>query len=217
MENINADRNRNRVEVYNTILLAIATLAVAWCSYQGTLWNGIQTFRLAESNKYGRLAQQKLIQTGQNMAMEEAVIITFVNAALDKDTGKMNYILNGLRPELSAVLSNWLKSNPFEKASAPHHPMVMPEYENIMAGRIRESEEMSAKGEDMFKQAQQANMNGDRYSFLTVMFSMVMFLGAITTKLARIGPRITLSVISVIICAGSLIIVLLSMPIAHKG
>jgi hypothetical protein len=98
--NINADRDRNRMEVYNTILLGIATLAVAWCSYQGTLWNGIQTFRLAESNKYGRLAQQKLIQTGQNKAMEEAVIITFVNAAFDKDTNKVNYILNGLRPEL---------------------------------------------------------------------------------------------------------------------
>ena len=82
------DRNRDRFEVYNTIILAIATLSVAWCSYQGTLWNGIQTFRLAESNKYSRLAQQKLIQSGQNKAMEEAVIINFVDAVLNKDQKK---------------------------------------------------------------------------------------------------------------------------------
>jgi hypothetical protein len=46
---------------------------------------------------------------------------------------------------------------------------------------------------------------------------LVMFLGAITTKLARVAPRITLTVISVIVCIGSLIIVLFYMPIAHKG
>lgn len=96
MTESNTDRDQNKLEVLNTIMLGIATLAVAWCSYQGALWNGIQTFRLAESNKYGRLAQQRVIQTGQTKAMEEAVIITFVNAALEKDTSKLNYILNGV-------------------------------------------------------------------------------------------------------------------------
>ena len=217
MSQTDTDRNRNKLEVFNTILLSVATLAVAWCSYQGALWNGIQTFHLAESNKYGRLAQQKMIQSGQNKAMDEGVIITFVNAAFDKDSNKVNYILNGLRPELSAILSNWLKSNPFEKASAPRHPMVMPQYEGIMENRIKESEELSAKGAEMYKEAQQANLNGDTYTFLTVMFSMVMFLGAITTKLVRLAPRLTLTVISAIICVGSLVIVQFNMPIAHKG
>jgi hypothetical protein len=40
----NIDRDRDRLEVYNTIMLAIATLAVAWCSYQASLWSGLQTF-----------------------------------------------------------------------------------------------------------------------------------------------------------------------------
>ena len=214
---MDTDRFQNRLEAFNTILLAIATLAVAWCSYQGALWNGIQTFRLAELNKYGRLAQQKMIQSGQNKAMEEGVIITFVNAAFEKDTNKVNYILNGLRPELATILSNWLKSNPFEKASANRNPMVLPEYQGIMDARVKESEDLSAGGAEMYKQAQQANLNGDRYTFLTVMFSMVMFLGAVTTKLVRPVPRLTLTVISVIICVGSLVIVLFNMPIAHKG
>lgn len=216
MTESNTDRDQNKLEVLNTIMLGIATLAVAWCSYQGALWNGIQTFRLAESNKYGRLAQQRVIQTGQTKAMEEAVIITFVNAALEKDTSKLNYILNGVRPELSGVLSSWWKSDPFSKRSAAH-PMVTREYESIMETRMKESEEISAKGAQMYKEAQDANMIGDRYNLLTVMFSMVMFLGAIATKLARIPPRIVLIVISFIICAGSLIIVLFYMPIAHKG
>jgi hypothetical protein len=213
----NIDRDRDRLEVYNTIMLAIATLAVAWCSYQGTLWSGIQTFHLAESNKYNRLAQQKLIQSGQNKAMEEAVIINFIDAVFDKDQRRMDYILKGVRPELANILSNWLRLHPLEDPSAPRHPMVMPEYEAIMGQRVDESEQMTAKAEEMFKAAQAANLNGDRYSLLTVLLSMVMFLGAITTKLVRINVRLMLTVISAIICIGVLIVVFFYMPVAHKG
>src|SRR5436190_8670353 len=160
----NIDRDRDRLEVYGTIVLAIATLAVAWCSYQSTLWNGIQTFRLAESNKYSRLAQQKLIQSGQNKAMEEGVIINFVDAVLSKDQMKIDYIIGGVRPELANILSNWLQSHPLESASAPRHPMIMPEYEAIMGQRLDESQKMSEKAEETFRTAQVANLNADRYS-----------------------------------------------------
>ena len=210
------ERQRERIEVYNTILLAIATMAVAWSSYQGSLWNGIQTFRLAESNKYGRLAQQKLIQSEQNKAMEEAVIIEFFNAAFDKNERKIKYILRGLRPEMANVLSNWMQSHPFENDTAPSHPMIMPEYEALMKNRIDESEKMNAKGAEMYQQAQKANIRADRYSFLTVLFSSVMFLGAITTKLVRPKPRFVLSVLSALICLGGLILLFFYMPVAHK-
>jgi len=202
--------------VYNTILLAVATLAVAWCSYQATMWNGIQTFRLAESNKYSRLAQQTLIQSGQTKAMEEVVIINFIEAAFEKDQRKVDYILRGVRPELANILSNWLKSHPFEKASAPHHPMVMPEYETLMGKRVEESQKMSAKAQGMFDAAQRANANADTYSLLTVTLSMVMFLGAITTKLVRTGPRFVLTLLSAIIFVGVLIFIFFVLPVAHR-
>src|SRR6476659_7130860 len=96
------------LEIYNTIILAIATLSVAWCSYQSALWNGIQTFRLADSNKYGRLAQQKAIQAGQKIAMDEAVIITFTDAVLNKNQQRIDFILKGTG-ELSRVMSLWMK------------------------------------------------------------------------------------------------------------
>jgi hypothetical protein len=216
MKESNIDRDRDRLEVYNTIMLAIATLAVAWCSYQAALWNGIQTFRLSESNKYSRLTQQILIQSGQNKAMEEAVMINFVDAVLNKDQKRIDYIIKGVRPELANILSRWLQSNPLETHSGPRQPMAMPEYEELMGKRMEESGKMSLKAAEAFKAAQGANMSGDRYSLLTVLFSMVMFLGAITTKLVRTNVRLVLTIISAIICIGVLIVVF-NMPIAHKN
>lgn len=213
----NSDRNRNRLELQNTIILAIATLGVAWCSYQATLWGGIQTFRLAESNKYGRLAQQKAILAGQSTAFEEAAIISFVNAVLDNDQKKVNYVLTGVQPQLQSILLNWLDLRRTNGASAPAHPMATPLYAQLQKERLGESEKLSAKGSEVYKEAEDANYNSDRYSFLGVMFSMVMFLGAVATKLVRIGPRITLALASSLICLAAVAWMIIYLPIAHKG
>jgi len=205
------------MELYNTFILAIATMGVAWCSYQATLWGGIQTFLLAESNKYGRLSQLKVIQSGQNMAMEEAAIISFVNAVLDNDQKKINYIMNGLRPELGAVLSDWMEQRKLHGDSAPAHPMVTPLYNELMKKRLEESETMSETSGNKYKEAEKANYNSDRYSFLGVLFSMVMFLGAITTKVVRVYPRFILTVIATIICVAALLWLCFYLPVAHKG
>ena len=67
-DNNKQDRLRDKLQMINTLILALATLTITWCSYQSVLWNGIQTFRLADSNKFARLSRKKLLlqdKTGQ--------------------------------------------------------------------------------------------------------------------------------------------------------
>lgn len=210
------DLRQSRLETWITVILAIATLSVAWCSYQSALWNGRQTFHLAESNKYGRLAQQNAIQVGQRIAMDEAVIITFTDAALSKNQQRIDFILKGTG-ELSAVMASWLKKYRAMDINAPLHPMIMPEYKELIKIRMQESEKMSRKGAELYEQANQANKIADTYTMFTVLFSMVMFLGAIATRLLRTQPKMILTILSAIICVGVLMIVIFSMPVAQKG
>jgi len=211
-----ADRLRDKLQVSNALLLAIATLAITWCSYQGVLWNGIQTFKLGDSNKFARLAQQKTIVTGQNRAMDEAILIGFVRAAIEKKQNIVDYSLRGVRPELSKIMSAWLLSNPFENPTAYPHPMAMPEYDELMKKDMAEADRLSQQAEESRNEAQKANSNSDNYSLLTVIFSMVMFLGAITSKIAP--PRLGLlnTIAAGVICTGALVLVLFVMPIATK-
>jgi len=217
LNSLNTEKQKARLEIYNTAILAIATLCAAWCSYQGSLWNGIQTFRLAESNKYSRLSQQILIRADQAKTMEETAIITFMDAAIDQDRKKIGYILKGLRPEISKVLSDWILLDPFNDSTAPRNPMTMPGYVELMKRRTDESEKMSEKASEAFDSGSKANFISDKYSFLTVMFSTVMFLSAITTKLVRPQARFLLLVISALICIAVLLLTIFSMPIAHRG
>jgi hypothetical protein len=138
--------------------------------------------------------------------MEEGVIINFVDAVINNNQKKIDYILKGVRPELANILSNWLQSHPLDSAAAPRHPMLMPQYDAIMEQRISESEKMSDRAAEAFKAAQLANLSADRYSLLTVLFSLVLFLQALTTKLARINVRVVVTLLSALICIAGLIV-----------
>jgi len=217
LSNLNTEKQKARLEIYTTIILAIATLCAAWRSYQGSLWNGIQTFRLADSNKYSRLAQQILIRSDQAKTMEETAIITFMDAVFEKDKKRIDYMLKGLRPELSKILSDWMQSDPFHDSTATRNPMTMPGYLELMKKRTDESEKMNAKAAEAFDGGNKANLVTDTYGFLTVMFSTVMFLSAIATKLVRPTARLLLLVISALICVAVLLLTIFTLPVAHRG
>jgi len=42
------------LDIGSAIVLALATMASAWCGYQSALWSGVQTFRLAAVSTAGR-------------------------------------------------------------------------------------------------------------------------------------------------------------------
>ena len=210
------DRLRDKLEVSNTLILAIATLAITWCSYQGVLWNGIQTFKLGDSNKFARLAQQKTIITGQNRAMDEGIIIAFVNAMIEKRQKIIDNAFRGIRPELSKIISEWLSSRPFENPTAFPHPMAMPEYIELVKKDMAEADKYSRQAEEAKNAAQEANRNSDNYSLLTVVFGMVMFLGAITSKIERLSLSFTAIAAAGIICIVALIFLFFQLPIATR-
>ena len=65
------DRLGEKLQVINTLILAIATLAITWCSYQSVLWNGIQTFKLwITINSIALHNKKKLLQGGTGQWMK---------------------------------------------------------------------------------------------------------------------------------------------------
>jgi hypothetical protein len=212
----NQERFKNRLEVGNTLILSIATLAITWCSYQSTLWNGIQTFKLAESAKYNRMAQEKNLATIQHQAMDENLVIGFVQLVLDNEKNKIDFSLSRVRPELAAVLRQWIALNPKTNMEAPAHPMAMKEYKNLFNKDAAEVLEDLNLADKKWAEAQSANTYSDRYSLFTVIFSMIMFLGAITTKLTQVKLSFLVILMSGVICIAILFLLFLYMPLAKK-
>lgn len=113
---------REWLEIRSTIILSIATLAITWCTYQSNLWTGIQIFRLAESNKNSRLAQQEVLLAAQQQQIDVAIIMNFVNAVLEKGQKLVDFHLERVRPDLVKILGDWLAMDPLNNKSAPPTP-----------------------------------------------------------------------------------------------
>src|SRR5688572_2062976 len=210
------EKLKNRMEINNTIILSIATLAITWCSYQGTLWDGIQDFKVAEFNENNRLAQDKNMMIVQHQAMDQSVVVGFVQNVLNEDTRTIDFSLHHLRPELATVLKAWVALNPAVNPNAPPHPMAMKEYQQVFEKDLAESKALSKQADKKWAEAQEANKYADRYSLFTVIFSMVMFLGAITTKISHVRLSFGLIVVSGLICIAILLILFLFMPLARE-
>jgi hypothetical protein len=64
---VEKDEREHWMEIASAILLALATVATAWCAYQSTLWAGVQTFRLAAAGKADRQARDDIPPGGHDL------------------------------------------------------------------------------------------------------------------------------------------------------
>ena len=210
-------QRKNRLEINNTIVLAIATLAVTWCSYQSVLWNGIQTFKLVDVNRYTRQGQEITIKLEQHKVMDADLIRDFVNDVWERRENKINFYMRRIRPEMATILQTWLDLKPLENTKAPPHPMAMEQYKQLVNQDIVKAEQFKRQSEASAHDAQQANLHSDNYSLYTVVFSMVMFLGAIASKLNNIKITFTFIVLSGLICFVALVFLFTTMPLASRS
>lgn len=67
-------------ELTTTIIISLATLSSAWCTYQATLWGGIQIFRLSEVNDLGRRSSEKTVHAGQMRMIDGILFVEYLKA-----------------------------------------------------------------------------------------------------------------------------------------
>ena len=92
----------------------------------------------------------------------------------------------------------------------------MPEYIELVKKDMAEADKFSRQAEEARNAAQEANRNSDNYSLFTVAFGMVMFHGAITSKITRVSLSFAAIVAAGIICTVALIFLFFQMPIATR-
>lgn len=206
-------RERKRwVEITCAVVLALATMASAWCAYQATLWGGVQTFRLAAAARAGREASKNSVTGMQIRAFDATMFIHYMEARAQghKDLEELFY--RRFRPEMKLAVDAWLKTDPLNNPDAPPHPLKMNEYvvpPEIEASKQAEVEKQKATG------AGEANQHSDRYVLLTVMFASVLFFGGITGTIDIPWLRKTMGIFALAFFLGT-IIFLATMPICRE-
>lgn len=183
-------------EVLAAILLGLATLASAWSAYQSALWDGIQTFRIAEANAAGRHAGGKEIYANQLRTIDVVMFERYVSAISEKNQQLTEFLFRRFRPEMKVAVEAWLATRPLQNPSAPLTPFTMDEYALAVGKEIQRLHEDET---NKFAEAREASEVSDTYLLLTVLYGIVLFLGGIAAAFERQRLRIVILTLAVVI------------------
>lgn len=206
------DRRRWRMEAGTSLILALATMASAWCAYESTRWGGAQTFRLVAATRAVKQASQLSARAIQLEAFDASMFAEWikVRGRGEKDLEKFFY--DRFRPDMQKALDAWLRTNPFEDPSSPRGPFRMAEY---VLPETAEADRLEKESTRLLDTAIEANRIADRYVLLTVMFSSVLFFGGMGQTVRSRRLQIISLVIAVVLFAGTMI-ALGAMPLCRE-
>lgn len=178
-----------RLEIYATILLAVAAVATAWCSYQATRWNGEQTKQSGATNRLRLEAGRAQGLAEAQTQVDLATFIQWVDAyALDRPELQEFYVRR-FRKEFKPAFKAWLATRPLTNPRAPLSPFAMPQYR--LAATV-EAERLDAEAAASSALRDRDIQRQSNYVLGVVLFAVALFLAGMSTKLNNWRLRIAL-------------------------
>ena len=175
------------VEPVAALLMALATLSTAWCSFESAAWTRQSNRLMNEFNALERKAGLLTMQGTQQATIHTAMFTEVLAAKQAGNEQLANFYVERFPPELRKAYDAWLAQKPFENPNADPHPFVPNLYE--MRGS-REAADASAKAANSQRDAGRAGSISGQYLANTVLFATVLFFANASAKFEQRRVRI---------------------------
>jgi hypothetical protein len=195
-------RREHLVELFATILLAVAAVATAWSTYQSTQWRGEQAVSTSKGTAARIESSEAATRAGQLTQIDIATFVQWTDAHLTGDAELAEFYRHRFRPEFEPAFDAWLATEPFTNPDAPLTPFAMPEYR--VSESVRSSE-LNAQAGEHSNDAESANQRADDYVLAVVLLASALFFAGISTKLHEERQREALLALGWLIFLGTAI------------
>jgi hypothetical protein len=187
------ERRPSRIELFATVLLALATVATAWSGYQASRWNGEQGLAFGKASALRIESTKAAGLANAQTQIDVATFTQWVNAYALGQTELANFYYRRFRAEFKPAVAAWVATRPRKNPAAPLTPFAMPQYS--LASRA-EAEQLDATA-DLWAAKARANVQrATNYVLGVVLFAAALFFAGISTKLD--APRLR----RVLLCFG---------------
>ncbi len=179
-----ADLNRNEAkqrwfEPASAILMALATLSTAWCSYQSSKWNGASSGFATKAVRLEQKAAVLDVQDTQIGSIQVTLFTGFINAKVAGNDKLAQFYSDRFPPELRTAYDRWMQEKPFENPKADPHPFVPGLYKPRFAEDIRQA--TADAGRDGTEAKRTGNI-GAQYLSITVLLATVLFFAGTSAR-----------------------------------
>ena len=161
-------------EVVAVFLLSVTAILTAWCGFESSQWSGEMSIQFSQASG-ARIQSVDLASEARDaQAVDLAIYTEWLSATARGDTEFADYVRDRFTPEFAVAFDAW-EADGQELRSPFLEPSYVPE------GR-EEAAAASALADEQFDAALESNQRGDDYSFLTVLFAMVLFFTAMSQR-----------------------------------
>jgi hypothetical protein len=195
-------RKRDLVEIFATILLAVAAVATAWSGYQANRWNGEQVKAGSRTNLLRIEAARAQGLSEAETQVDVATFIQWVDAYATDDPVLQDFYVERFRPDFTIAFDAWIATDPFNNPDAPLTPFRIPEYQTESKADAERLDAEAAASAEMVQRNLQRSAN---YVLAVVLFSVTLFFAGIATKLQTPRLRILLLTAGWIVFFGTVI------------
>jgi hypothetical protein len=175
------------VEPVAALLMALATLSTAWCSFESAAWTRKSNRLMNEFNTLERKAGLLTMQGTQQATIHAAMFMQVLATQQAGNEKLVNFYVERFPPDLRKAYDAWLAQKPFENPDADPHPFVPKLYE---PRGTREAADATAKAANSQQKAGTAGSISGQYLANTVLFAAVLFFASASGKFEQRRVRL---------------------------
>jgi len=169
------------------ILMALATLSTAWCSYQSAAFTRRANRLMNDSNAMDRRAGILTLQGMQSLTIHTAMFMQMLAAQQSGNEKLANFYVKSFPADLRQAYEAWRAQEPFENPKSDRHPFVPSLYE------LRGSREAATASKSASASLMESRRAGDvsgQYLANTVLFATVLFFASASGKFEQRRVRL---------------------------
>ena len=168
------------------VLLSLATVGTAWCSYQATVWGGAAQGMSNLSAACARRAAANELQAQQVALLDVLLFSQYVNARAGSNEALATFYADRFRDEAKTAFQAWIATDPFKNSAAPPHPFVTNFYRPRL---VDEAHKAEAEAQKYWQSAGENGRNSRSYVLITVLLASALFCGGTAPKFDKLWVR----------------------------
>ncbi len=161
------------------VLLSLATVGTAWCSFEAAAWGSVAQRTMNLSAASSRRAAADQLQAYQMALLDVLLFSQHINARVSSNETLARFYADRFRGEARTAFELWMATQPFDNANAPPHPFVTNLYKPKL---LEESRIEDAESQRLWLQAGDAGRTSRSYVLITVLLASALFCGGTASK-----------------------------------
>jgi hypothetical protein len=166
-------------ESFGLLLLSLATVGTAWCSYQATTWGAATQRIMNQSLAASRQAATDQLRASQVALLDVLLFSQHINARAGSNDSLSKFYSDRFRGEAKVAFDAWLATRPFENSEAPPHPFVTNLYQPKLLTDAARAEDEAQR---FRRESGEAGRISRAYVLVTVLLATSLYCGGTATK-----------------------------------